>query len=134
MMEAQRSASQFAGQIAARLDRLPCSRSLWRIVFLVSIGGALEFYDLFLSAYIAPGLVASGQFTSNAASLFSVNGVGFFVFCTFAGMWVGSVCFGSIADRMGRRVIFIYSLIWYSSSTAIMGMQTSAQGVDLWRF
>src|SRR5260370_25115123 len=122
MMEAQRSASQFAGQIAARLDRLPCSRSLWRIVFLVSIGGALEFYDLFLSAYIAPGLVASGQFTSNAASLFSVNGVGFFVFCTFAGMWGGSVCFGSVSGRLGRRVIFIYFLILFSFSSALIGI------------
>jgi putative MFS transporter len=134
MIEAQGPATQLAGQIAARLDRLPFSRTLWRIVFLVSIGGALEFYDLFLSAYIAPGLIGSGLFTSNAASMFSVNGVGFFVFCTFAGMWVGCVCFGSVADRMGRRVIFIYSLIWYSFATLIMGMQTSAQGVDLWRF
>ena len=133
-MIGQHPSPNIAGQIAARLDRLPFTRSLWRMVLLVSIGGAFELYDIFLSTYIAPGLVASGLFTSAAASLFSLNGVGFFVFCTFAGMWVGCVFFGSIADRMGRRTIFVYSLIWYSLCTAIMGLQTTAAGVDLWRF
>src|SRR5713226_2385546 len=67
---------------------------------------------------------------SNPAGLLSINGVGFFVFSTFAGMWVGCVCFGSIADRLGRRTIFIYSLIWYSVATLIMGFQNTAAGID----
>ena len=128
------SAVSAAGHIAARLDRLPFSRTLWRLVTLMALGGAFEFYDLFLSTYIAPGLVANGMFTSSAAGLFSLNGVGFLVFCTFAGMWVGCVCFGSVADRLGRRTIFFYSLIWYCAGTAIMGFQNTAPGVDLWRF
>jgi putative MFS transporter len=125
---------RLAGEIAARLDRLPFSRTLWRMVALLSLGGAFEFYDLFLSTYVAPGLIASGMFTSSAQSLFSLNGVGFFVFCTFAGMWTGCVLFGSVADRMGRRTIFFFSLIWYSACTLIMGFQSTAPGVDLWRF
>ncbi|MEO8098940.1 MAG: MFS transporter [Acidobacteriota bacterium] len=100
----------------------------------ISIGGAFELYDIFLSTYIAPGLVASGMFTTSAPSMFSSNAVGFFVFCTFAGMWVGCVCFGSVADRLGRRTIFISSLLWYSACTAIMAFQHTAGGVDLWRF
>jgi MFS transporter, putative metabolite:H+ symporter len=122
------------GAIAARLDRLPFSRTLWRMVLLVSLGGAFEFYDLFLSAYIAPGLVASGLFTTTSASMFATNGVGFFVFSTFAGMFAGSMGFGFIADRLGRRSIFVVSLMWYSIATAVMAFQNTAQGVDLWRF
>src|ERR1700680_3155128 len=110
----------FSSLIAARLDRLPFSRTLWRMVLLISLGGAFELYDIFLSTYIAPGLVASGMFTSSAANLFSINGIGFFVFCTFAGMFVGCMGFGFVADRFGRRAIFISSLIWYSICTAIM--------------
>jgi putative MFS transporter len=123
-----------AGAIAARLDRLPFSRTLWRMVLLVSLGGAFEFYDLFLTAYIAPGLVAGGLFTSTSASLISTNGVGFFVFSTFAGMFAGSMGFGFVADRLGRRSIFIVSLLWYSIATAMMAFQSTAQGVDTWRF
>ena len=115
-------------------DRLPLSRTLWRLVFLISLGGAFELYDIFLITYIAPSLVATGMFTSSAANLFSINGIGFFVFCTFAGMFVGCMGFGFVADRFGRRTIFISSLAWYSICTAIMAFQNTAAGVDAWRF
>ena len=118
----------------ARLDRLPFTRSLWRLVFLISLGGAFEFYDLFMTAYITPGLVASGLFTATSARFFSPSGIGFFVFSTFAGMWVGCVGFGFIADRLGRRSIFTFSLVWYCLATAVMAFQHSAIGIDLWRF
>jgi putative MFS transporter len=133
-MASSQAAPEFASRIAARLDRLPLSRTLWRLVFLISLGGAFELYDIFLSTYIAPGLVASGMFTSSAANLFSINGIGFFVFCTFAGMFVGCMGFGFVADRFGRRAIFISSLVWYSICTAIMAFQNTAAGVDTWRF
>jgi len=82
------------GDVAARLDRLPLTRGLWRLVILISLGGAFEFYDLFMTAYVAPGLVASGLFTARPAGFFAIDGVGFFVFCTFAGMWLGAIGFG----------------------------------------
>ncbi len=125
---------QKAAELAARLDRLPLTRSLWRLVLLISLGGAFEFYDLFMTAYIAPGLVAGGPFTAHGAGFFSPDGIGIFVFCTFAGMWLGSVGFGFIADRMGRRSIFTFSLVWYSLATAAMAFQASAAAIDIWRF
>ncbi len=101
---------------------------------LISLGGAFEFYDLFMTAYVAPGLVASGLFTARPAAFFAADGIGFFVFCTFAGMWLGAMGFGFIADRMGRRSIFTVSLVWYSLATAMMAFQHSAAAIDLWRF
>jgi putative MFS transporter len=127
-------APTFASLIAARLDRLPFSRTIWRLVLLISLGGVFELYDLFLSAYIAPGLIKSGLFTSTTAGLFGIGGIGFFVFCNFAGMFVGCLFFGSVADRLGRRSIFITALLWYSIATAIMAFQNTAAGVDTWRF
>jgi len=126
--------SSYAGDVAARLDRLPLTRGLWRLVILISLGGAFEFYDLLMTAYVAPGLVASGLFTARPAGFFAIDGVGFFVFCTFAGMWLGAMGFGFIADRLGRRSIFTVSLVWYSLATAVMAFQQSAASVDLWRF
>jgi len=120
--------------VGARLDRLPFSRTIWYFVALIALGGVFELYDLFMTAYIAPGLVRSGLFVAKPAGFFSPNGVGFFVFCTFAGMFVGTMGFGFIADRMGRRTIFTFSLIWYCLASAIMAFQSSAEGVALWRF
>lgn len=127
-------AGAYAGEVAARLDRLPMTRGLWRLVVLISLGGAFEFYDLLMTAYIAPGLVAGGLFAARGAGFFAINGIGFFVFCTFAGMWLGSVGFGFVADRFGRRTIFTVSLVWYSLATAVMAFQHSAAGIDFWRF
>jgi putative MFS transporter len=52
-----------AGSIAARVDRLPSARHIWLLVTLISIGHCFEVYDLFLTAYIAPGLAKAGMFT-----------------------------------------------------------------------
>ena len=125
----------YASQVAARLDRLPFSRTLWRFVTLISLGGAFELYDLFMTAYITPGLTRKGGiFLTSADSFFSPHGVGFFVFSFFSGMWVGCMGFGFVADRLGRRSIFTVSLIWYSLATLVMAFQNTPEGVCLWRF
>ena len=133
-------ATASAAELAARLDRLPMTRHIWVLVTLISLGGAFEFYDLFLTAYIAPGLVNAGYFTPESLGPFSVlapygvAGVGTFVFAMFAGLFVGAIFLGHFADRYGRRTVFTFSLIWYSITTAIMAFQTSGFAVDLWRF
>jgi putative MFS transporter len=129
-----RAGANNSGEIAARLDRLVFSSSLKKLVTLISLGGAFEFYDLFMTAYIAPGLVATHLYSLGQGGFFATNSVGFFVFCTFAGMWAGSMGFGFIADRLGRRSIFTFSLVWYSLATLVMAFQHSAPAIDLWRF
>jgi putative MFS transporter len=129
-----------AEQIAARLDRIPASRTLWRIVVLISLGGAFEFYDLFFTAYVKPGMLASGLFTAASLGMFAslkvmkVAGFGTFVFSTFAGLWVGVIAFARAADRFGRKTIFTASLLWYVASTVIMAFQRTGEGLNIWRF
>jgi MFS transporter, putative metabolite:H+ symporter len=129
-----------AGEIAARLDRLPASRTVWTIVALISLGGVFEFYDLFFTAYVAPGMVKSGLFTPQSLGIFSglkaveVAGFGTFVFSTFAGLWIGVVALGQAADRFGRKSVFTWSLMWYVVCTAIMALQQSGQWLNIWRF
>jgi MFS transporter, putative metabolite:H+ symporter len=113
---------------------------IWKLVTLISLGGCFEIYDLFLTAYIAPGLSRAGYFTPESLGSFNllgpigVSGIGTFVFAFFAGLFVGAICLGHVADHYGRRTVFTFSLIWYSVTTAIMAFQDSGFGVDLWRF
>lgn len=125
--------------IAARLDRLPPSRIVWRIILLISLGGVFEFYDLFFTAYVAPGMVKTGLFTPQSLGVFAalkaikVAGFGTFVFATFIGLWLGVVAFGQAADRFGRKTVFTWSLIWYAGCTGIMAFQQSGEWLNIWR-
>lgn len=122
-----------AALISARLDRLLTTRYIWKLVLLLSLGGCFEFYDLFLMTYIGPGLVRSGFFSAASVSLFGLTGLASFVAATFAGLFIGTLAFGFAADRLGRRTIFTYSLLWYTVVSIVMACQASTRGILLWR-
>ena len=120
-----------AASILARLDRLPATRSIWKLVTLLSIGGFFEFYDLFMTGYVIPGLVKAGLLTGISVGIFS--GPALFVASTFTGLFIGTFVFGFVADRYGRRTIFTWSLLFYCAATLIMAFQNSGLTVCLWR-
>ncbi|CAM2153360.1 putative MFS transporter, metabolite:H+ symporter [Pararobbsia alpina] len=119
--------------IGARLDRLPATRTVWLLVAVIATGGWFEFYDLFFTAYVGPGLVKSGIYSTTTASFFGFSGLGAFVAASFAGLFIGTLVFSSLADRMGRKTVFTFSLLWYSIATIIMACQSSAGSLNLWR-
>jgi putative MFS transporter len=121
-------------EISARMDRLPITRHLWVLVFLISLGGFFEIYDLIFTGYIAPGMAKSGMLATTTTSFFGFTGIAGFIAATFAGLFVGTLGFGWLPDRFGRRAVFTYSLLWYSVGSAIMAFQTTPEGVILWRF
>ena len=71
-MTTELSGDKRAATILARLDRLPGTRHVWMLITLLSLGGMFEFYDLFMTAYIAPGLVRSGLFVAKPPSAAAV--------------------------------------------------------------
>jgi putative MFS transporter len=125
---------QTAAGITARLDRLPATRHIWTLVVLLSVGGCFELYDLLMTAYVSPGLIRSGIFQAGSKGFLGLPDQAAFASITFAGLFVGTIGLGHVADRFGRRAIFTYSLLWYSAATLIMATRSTALGVDIWRF
>jgi putative MFS transporter len=121
-------------EITARIDRLPACWTIWRFVVLLSLGAFFEMYDLFQTAYVSPGLISSGIFRVGAKGLFGLSDQATFAAATFGGLFVGTILFGSVADKFGRRTIFTYSMLWYTVANVAMGLQHTNVGVDLWRF
>jgi len=121
-------------EITARIDRLPPCWTVWRLVVLLSLGAFFEMYDLFQTAYVSPGLISSGIFRVGAKGLFGLTDQATFAAATFAGLFAGTILFGSVADRFGRRAIFTFSMLWYTVANVAMGLQHTNVGVDLWRF
>jgi putative MFS transporter len=126
--------SRQAEEIAARLDRLPATRHIWTLVALLSFGAFFEIYDITLSAPMSLGLLAAGVFHAGKAGLFGLSDQASFIAATFAGLWLGTLAFSAVADRLGRRPVFTVALLWYALATVIMGLQTTALAIDVWRF
>ncbi|CAD6528771.1 MFS transporter [Paraburkholderia sabiae] len=133
---ARADASQAAGtgEISARLDRLPGTRAVWKLILLLSLGFFFELYDLLFTGYIAPGLVKSGILTPTTTGLFGTSGVASFIAALFCGLFIGTIACGFLADRFGRRAIFTWSLLWYVAANTVMAFQDTASGLNLWRF
>ncbi|HEY1412718.1 MAG TPA: MFS transporter, partial [Rhodopila sp.] len=122
---------QTAAAILARLDRLPATRHVWLMVTLLSLGGMFEFYDLFMTGYVIPGLVKEGLLAG--VSIWVFSGPGLFVASTFFGLFIGTFVFGFVADKYGRRAIFTFSMLAYCAATLVMAFQATGWGVCLWR-
>lgn len=120
--------------IAARLDRLPPSRYLRRIVAGISVGGFFELYDLFMTGYIAVGFIQAGIFSATTVRPWDIHGFASFVASGFAGMFLGTLVFSWFSDHYGRRGTFTFSLLWYSAATLVMAFMSSPASIDFWRF
>ncbi len=123
-----------SGTISARLDRLPATRSIWRLITLLSFGLFFELYDLLFTAYVGPSLVRQGILTATTPGLFGTTGLAGFVAAMFSGLFVATLAGAFLSDRFGRRAIFNYSLLWTSFANVVMALQNTALGLNVWRF
>ena len=118
--------------IAARIDRLPTTRFVRKLIVLISLGGWFEFYDLFFTAAVGAGLVKSGIFKLGPNPL-EFTSLASFVAALFTGLFIGTIAFAWLSDRFGRRSIFTFGLLWYSVGSFILAFQQTAFDIDLWR-
>lgn len=112
--------------VAARLDRLPITRSHCVFAMVVGIGVFFDLFDVFLSGVLSTALTRS--FNVDRAVLPVILGSG------FLGMFFGAVCFGTLADRYGRRTAYLINLGIYSVFTLLGAFSVNATMLILTRF
>jgi MFS family permease len=92
-----------------------------RILFASLAGSVIEWYDFYLYG-TATGLVFSTLYFPShdpAISLllaFATFGVG------YAARPIGSILFGHMGDRLGRKATLIYTLIGMGGSSMLIGL------------
>lgn len=96
-------------RLAERLSGLPWNRFHTLIVVLFGVGWAMDAFEVTLIGNVLGALREHFHLGANAMSLI--------LGAWFAGLMLGAVCFGYLADRFGRRRIFLASLVLYGVST-----------------
>jgi MFS transporter, putative metabolite:H+ symporter len=128
------STPEIAGErgaaVEARLDRIPASPYLWKLIALLSLGGFFEFYELFMTAFVSPGLIRDGIFQAGPIGLLHLPDQAVFASVTFLGLFLGTITMGEVADGWGRRAAFRGFALCYAAATIVMAMQNSAIAID----
>jgi MFS family permease len=98
-----------AGHMADRLSGLAWNRFHTVAVLLFGIGWAMDAFEVTLIGNVLGALRARFQLGADAMSLI--------LGAWFIGLMLGAAGFGALADRFGRRRIFLGSLVLYGGAT-----------------
>lgn len=99
---------------AERLDRLPASGWLAMVVGLLFLGWLVESYDIGLIGNVLPSLTSIYHLTPGDKSLIAT--------ASTIGIVVGIFPAGYLADRFGRKRVFVAGIIIYSLVTFVTGL------------
>lgn len=103
---AEGTADNASARIAARLDRLPVVGWHRLITLLTGVGTFFDLYEVFLGGVL--GAEVGKEWSLNSA------GKAALVSSAFVGMFIGANVLSVLADRVGRRRMFLVNLGLYS--------------------
>ena len=92
----------------------------WKIISAAIIGDMLDFFDFFLIGYVLAFIVGAWQLTFlESGTILLAAGVGAIP---------GAFFWGWMADRIGRRKVFIATALNFSLATGIMALTPDQYG------
>lgn len=97
--------------IPARLDRLPWSRWHWKVVVALGVSWLLDGLEVTVVGSLGPALQRPETLGLSAAE------IGWAASAYIGGAVLGALFFGRLADRLGRKRIFLVTLAVYLVAT-----------------
>ena len=116
-------AETLTSTLPARLDRLPWSRWHWRVVTALGITWILDGLEVTMVGSLGPTLQQDGTLGLSAAE------IGWAGSAYVAGAVLGALFFGRLADKLGRKPLFLVTLCVYLVATLL-----TAGTWDFWSF
>lgn len=111
---------------AARLERLPVGKWHLKLTALVGIGAFYEYFEVFVGGVLATVLGPVWDLgTYEKASLIG---------SVFLGMFVGALTLGRLADRIGRKKMFLFNLALYLTFSLIAAFSPNVWFLIVCRF
>lgn len=118
----------FQTLIPARLDRLPWARFHWLLVIGLGITWVLDGLEITMMGAVSAVLQRPDVLGFTAAQ------VGFISSCYLAGAVIGSLVFGYLTDRFGRRLFFFLSLSIYLAGVGLTAISWNLASFAAFRF
>src|SRR5262247_489467 len=103
--------STVRSDIPARLDRLPWSAWHWRVVIALGVSWLLDGLEVTVVGSLGPALQRDDTLGLTASQ------IGWAASAYIAGAVLGALVFGRLADRLGRKRMFLATLIVYLVAT-----------------
>ena len=112
--------------VGERLDNVPMYSFHRKVLGRIGIGEWFDNYDLYAVSYVLAALLA--------VHFVTLSEVGIVLAGQFSGMAVGSFGLGLIADKFGRRNLFLWTLLAYSIFAIILAFSVNWQMLTIARF
>ena len=114
--------------IPARLDRLPWSAWHWRVVIALGVSWMLDGLEVTVVGALGPTLQRPDTLGLSAAQ------IGWAASAYVGGAVLGALFFGRLADRMGRKRMFLVTLAVYLVATVLTAFSFNLVSFALCRF
>ena len=114
-----REAPVLRTDIPARLDRLPWSRWHWRVVLALGVAWVLDGLEVTLVGSIGGVLERPDTLALSAVE------IGWAGSAYVGGAVLGALYFGRLADRLGRKRLFLVTLVVYLAATLATAFTSS---------
>ena len=113
------------GSIRLLIDDSKISLFQWKVISICFFIVMLDGFDISIVAYLAPVLKKEMSLSPNNLSYLFVSGV--------FGLMIGSIIFGPIADKYGKKKILVLSTFLYGIGSVLCGFSNSFHGLVFFR-
>jgi putative MFS transporter len=103
--------------IGRAIDLTPLTRPLLFIILVAAAGFMFDSFDIVVVSYAMPSIAHEFMLGPKQLGLVGSSAL--------AGMAIGSWCWGFVADRWGRKLVFAATVLTFSLFTGIAGLSAS---------
>jgi MFS family permease len=114
--------------IPARLDRLPWSAWHWRVVIALGVSWLLDGLEVTVVGSLGPALQRPDTLGLSATQ------IGWAASAYIGGAVLGAIVFGRLADQLGRKRMFLATLVVYLVATVLTAFSFNLVSFALCRF
>ncbi len=113
-------------KISERLEQMPVSRFHYVLLITAGLGWMFDSMDTGIVSFILPVLMKEWHLSPEQVG--NIGSIG------LLGMAVGAIIAGMIADRIGRKKVFAFTLLTYSIATGLCGLSWNLTSLLVFRF